>query len=261
MAAFPSPFHADRTETRCFFIKSMDRAGGDAKKVVADLAAALAGGRGHEVTLASFDCPHDEGLFKLGSAVRPERLSIGDVNRQSGPRKVGRDILIVASEHADYEQWCWRRVQYLAICFSIPFFAAMTAISVAVIPCYLPAVLRSVVTVANPVSFALRGRRPAQGGARRLILSVGRADQAQNYSTLISVIAALAPRHPDRDVRIVGQGELRVPLEQQVAELELAERIALPALIREIDAEYRSAGLYVGPLLAEVFGRLLAERA
>ena len=137
----------------------------------------------------------------------------------------------------------------------------MTAISVTVIPCYPPAVLRSMATAANPVSFALRGRRPAQGGARRLILSVGRVDQAKNHSTLISAFAALAPRHPERDVRIVGEGELREPLEQQVAEFGLAERIALPALIREMDAEYRSADLYVRPSLAEVFGRLLAERA
>ena len=67
-----------------FFIKAMGQAGGDAKRVVADLTAALAGGRGHEVTLASFDCPHDEDLFKLGSAVCPERLAIGDVTGNLG---------------------------------------------------------------------------------------------------------------------------------------------------------------------------------
>lgn len=92
-----------------------------------------------------------------------------------------------------------------------------------------------------------------------MLLAVGRLASQKDHGCLIDAFAILAPRFPDWTLRIVGEGDLRGQLERQIADRGLVERIELPGAIREIDAEYRKASLFVSPSKYESFGLATAE--
>ena len=85
----------------------------------------------------------------------------------------------------------------------------------AVIPNPLPAPLLDAPLVAH------------DGGPREL-LAMGRLVPDKQFDLLIDVYAELAPRFPDWNLRIWGEGPQRAALESQVARLGLQERISLP---------------------------------
>lgn len=86
----------------------------------------------------------------------------------------------------------------------------------AVIPNPLPAPLLDAPLVAQ-----------RDGGPREL-LAMGRLVPDKQFDLLIDVYAELAPRFPDWNLRIWGEGPQRAALESQVARLGLQERISLP---------------------------------
>ena len=86
----------------------------------------------------------------------------------------------------------------------------------AVIPNPLPAPLLDAPLVAQ-----------RDGGPREL-LAMGRLVPDKQFDLLIDVYAELAPRFPDWNLRIWGEGPQRAALESQVARLGLQARIRLP---------------------------------
>ena len=94
---------------------------------------------------------------------------------------------------------------------------------------------------------------------RKLLLSVGRLDPQKDHSTLIDAFSQVAECQPDWDLKIVGEGPLRRPLERQIARLGLETRVSLPGTVRDISTEYRNAQLFVLPSRYESFSLSTAE--
>ncbi len=81
----------------------------------------------------------------------------------------------------------------------------------------------------------------------------------KNHADLIAAFAQLTQTYPDWRLRIVGDGVLRSEIETQIKKYDLAERIELPGMVRDIASEYARAAIVVVPSRYESFGMVTAE--
>jgi glycosyltransferase involved in cell wall biosynthesis len=120
---------------------------------------------------------------------------------------------------------------------------------------------RQVDVIANPVSIeADTGDAPAnpRAGAPTL-LAVGRLAKQKGFDLLIEAFAQVAPRHPDWNLVILGEGPLRAELARTIAEQSLGGRIAMPGFDAHVRAAMRRADLFVLSSLYEGFPNALLE--
>jgi glycosyltransferase involved in cell wall biosynthesis len=120
---------------------------------------------------------------------------------------------------------------------------------------------RQVDVIANPVSIeAVAEDVPAtpRAGARTL-LAVGRLARQKGFDLLIEAFAQVAPRHPDWNLVILGEGPLRAELARTIAEQSLGGRIAMPGFDAHVRAAMRRADLFVLSSLYEGFPNALLE--
>lgn len=124
---------------------------------------------------------------------------------------------------------------------------------------------RRISVIPNAVAWPLSKHEPCVSPAafcspgRRILLGVGRLSPEKNFSTLIHIFARLAPRHPDWDLVLLGQGPLRSALGAQVRAAGLERRIVLPGSVGNIGEWYEQAGLYVMTSDFEGFPNTLVE--
>lgn len=93
----------------------------------------------------------------------------------------------------------------------------------------------------------------------KLLLAAGRLVRQKGFDLLIDAFSALAERHTDWTLVILGDGEERQGLEAQVERLGLAGRVLLPGVAGNIEDWYRRADIYVMSSRFEGFGNTLAE--
>lgn len=93
----------------------------------------------------------------------------------------------------------------------------------------------------------------------KLLLAAGRLVRQKGFDLLIDAFSALAERHTDWTLVILGEGEERHALEAQVERLRLAGRVLLPGVAGNIEDWYRRADIYVMSSRFEGFGNTLAE--
>jgi glycosyltransferase involved in cell wall biosynthesis len=278
-----------------FGIKAMNNPGGGAERVLAAIASGFSE-RGHDVALMSFDAPGGTAYYPLHRGVKRLELGIGDTTgpsswvvtarRVSAMRSViqeyapdlvvgfmhsmflplalsmaGSRIPLIASEHIVYQHYANRSVQrgLLWLLSNQP--AVMLCVSEEARMTYPKMFHDRIKVIPNPVTIAVDGRADVVGSpqGRKLLLSIGRLDGQKDHATLIDAFSRVASRHPDWDLKIVGGGPLRRPLEQQVARLGLETRVSLPGATREISSEYRGAQLFVLPSRYESFSLSTAE--
>jgi glycosyltransferase involved in cell wall biosynthesis len=94
---------------------------------------------------------------------------------------------------------------------------------------------------------------------RKILLAVGRLSPEKNFTTLIEVFAQLAPRHPEWDLVILGDGPLRQALQSQVQTARLNQRIFLAGRVGNVGEWYERADLYALCSHFEGFPNTLAE--
>jgi glycosyltransferase involved in cell wall biosynthesis len=277
-----------------FAIKSLNSVSGGAERVLADVASWLS--RKHSVTVLTCDRPGGQSLYPLDPAVRRIDLGIGEAGRPArlletlrrmcAARRVvlaqrpdvvvafmhsmylplsialaGSKIPVVASEHSVSDLRRNRRLEYAAL-HGVPLLVDRISVPSERVRQTYPAWFGRLMTaMPNPVTL-VGGKRadpvgPADG--RKVILSVGRLVREKDHKSLVAAFAALAPEFPDWDLRIVGEGELRAPLERQVMACGLQDRVALPGSTPAIAEEYARAQIYVQSALYESFGLVVAE--
>jgi glycosyltransferase involved in cell wall biosynthesis len=174
---------------------------------------------------------------------------------------IGTGIPLVASEHivpAHYRS----RLPERALLRLSPYLAVrITCVSEQVLRSFPKALQRKMIAVANPITVRTRGRADAVGASRdrKVVLAVGRLEPQKDHLTLIEAFAAVADSFPGWDLRIVGEGSLRLPLEASIVRLGLERRVQLPGAIKDIGTEYLNAQLFVTPSLYESFGLSTAE--
>jgi len=124
---------------------------------------------------------------------------------------------------------------------------------------------RRVPVIPNPVCWPLADQEPVQDPAlacrpgRRILLAVGRISEEKNFTTLVALFARLAPRHPEWDLVILGDGPLRPVLCAQAAEAGMTERIFFPGRVGNMGDWYARASLYAMSSHFEGFPNTLVE--
>lgn len=278
-----------------FAIKTLALPGGGSERVLAELSAALAG-RGHQVTVASFDASEQAPFYPFDQRVRRIGLGIGDVRSGTRAGEAARRILalrrlarrertdvavgfmhsayiplglgllgtgipLIASEHIAYEHYRTRRLEGLLLRLTPRLARAITVISPAIRDGFPTALRRRMTVVPNPVSVA--DRRPAEVGGEgmlpKTLLAVGRLEAQKDQAVLIRAFGRIAGDVPDWRLRIVGEGSLRPALEREAALTGVSERIELPGATTRIDEEYAAAQLFAMPSAYESFGLTTAE--
>jgi glycosyltransferase involved in cell wall biosynthesis len=272
-------------------IKQLHAAAGGAERVFCTLSSELAS-RGHSVTVISFDAPHQAPFYGLDPRVRRASLAIGDASRSAGivetlrrmaalrafvrseqPDVVvgfmhsmfvplalalwGTRIPIIGSEHIVPEHYASRPLQYLLLVLTAPLLTAMTVLSEAIRQRYPGCLRRRMQVVPNPVHVVDTSVPASADSANPVLLSVGRLDVQKDHATLLRAFAQLSL--PSWQLRIVGDGPLRVELTQLAATLGVSSRVSMPGVTQEIDSEYRRAQAFVLSSRYESFGLATAE--
>ncbi len=171
----------------------------------------------------------------------------------------GSGLPLVASEHIVFNHYRSVPFQRLLMRMLPPFIDAMTVISERVKMGYPLSLQRTMTVIANPVNVIDAHLADVVGGNRKSILCVGRLMVQKDHATLVSAFDQIAKRHPDWELRIVGEGPLRGALERQVAQSQASDRISLPGATADIDREYASAQIFALPSIYESFGLVTAE--
>ena len=125
-----------------------------------------------------------------------------------------------------------------------------------------PRLLRSrIVAIPNPVHPPSYVRPDDENDARRPfeLLTVGRLCVQKNYETLIAAFAELSSRHPGWELVIVGSGDMRERLREEILRRELEARVRMIPAITSISDAYRRASLFCMPSRWEGFPNALAE--
>jgi glycosyltransferase involved in cell wall biosynthesis len=124
---------------------------------------------------------------------------------------------------------------------------------------------KRVAVIPNAVTWPLSWQEPRispsalHQSERRLLLAVGRLDAQKGFDWLIEAFSNLADEHSDWDLVILGEGPLRIALEEQVRDLGLERRILLPGRAGNMAEWYESADFYVMSSRFEGFPNTLAE--
>lgn len=92
-----------------------------------------------------------------------------------------------------------------------------------------------------------------------VVVAAGRLAPEKGYGRLIEAFARVSDDHPDWVLRIHGHGPLHGQLVQQAERLGLAERVELPGLARDIEAELRAASVFALSSIHEGLPMALAE--
>lgn len=278
-----------------FAIKALSSAGGGAERVFVEVVNGLAT-RGHEIHVLTADQPGQVSFYPLDAKINWITLGIGKIDRaatlydiiariwqyrrnatQLQPEAVvafmhstfiplglalaGTGIPVIASEHILPAHYSTRPLERALLTIMPWFTRRITVVSDQVKREYPRNLRNKMEVISNPITVKVsqRANVTGHGKTRKTLLSIGRLADQKDHITLIEAFARIAPRVPEWDLRIVGDGELREKLEQRVIKLEMSNRIFLPGATSHVSEEYASAQLFVLPSLYESLGLVLIE--
>lgn len=127
--------------------------------------------------------------------------------------------------------------------------------------------LKNVTTVYNPADPSAEQRasvslpapyRPLFSG-KRTLLSIGRLTRQKGQWHLLRSFASLAQHNPDLQLVLLGEGELRAPLEQLVQKLGLSDHVHLLGKQENVYPFLAASHAYVSASLWEGFPNTLVE--
>ncbi len=103
----------------------------------------------------------------------------------------------------------------------------------------------AVFTAAEPAERAATRQALGLADGQVVLLSVGRLVEEKGFLALVASAAELAPRHPELQWLVVGEGPQRPELEARLATLGLTERVRLLGARRDMPQLVRAADLMV----------------
>jgi len=115
----------------------------------------------------------------------------------------------------------------------------------------------SVHAIPNPLPFHF----PAQASSldSQTVLAVGRLVPAKGFDILISAWSEVARKFPKWKLTIIGDGEERTALEEQIYTHELGDSVSLPGTTSRVEEHYRSASVFCLSSRYEGFALVLVE--
>src|SRR5690606_28867861 len=90
-------------------------------------------------------------------------------------------------------------------------------------------------------------------------LAVGRLHPVKGFDLLIQAFALIAPYFPDWDLVILGEGDERPRLQQQIQEADLSQRVQLMGRVGNMAEWYQYADMYVLSSRTEGLSNTLLE--
>lgn len=164
---------------------------------------------------------------------------------------------------ADFESPLRRAV--LRVVRRTPLAGVHVYVSQSTLDSYGPAARRGAVVIHNGIDVGALARAdgadwagdPRTDPARPLVVAVGRLAEQKDHRTLLAAMVEL----PEVDLAILGEGDLRAALAQQVDDHGLANRVTMVGNIppTEVGAALRAADVVVQPSLWEAFSMVVLE--
>ena len=276
-----------------FAIKHLASAVGGAERVLCTVCSELAG-RGHEVSIVTFDQPGGKPFYQLDNRVKLIDLAVGNtaqpasifetVKRMKAIRHiaateqpdvavgfmhsmfipmafalVGTGIPTLGSEHTVPEHYRTRRFQFFLLVIAARLIKKITVLSEAIRSGYPTSVKANMMVMPNPIEKPTLQIDKVLSKSNRTILNVGRLDTEKDHAILIQAFSKIAPAFPTWQLKIVGDGPLRKDLEELIEALDLQDKVTLPGVTKAIDTEYASADIFVISSTYEAFGLVTAE--
>lgn len=281
-----------------FAARALDRMAGGVERMVIALANEMAA-RGHDVALFTWDRAGAEVFYPISPAILWHKLDLGDAAVKAGPllrarrglamRRAmrafrpdvitafqggtflatrlycaGMGVPVIATERNapqlhDYTSSGEKGKQAAFRAFRLArFLVVQCEAYLPLHPAYLHKKLLAIPNPVYPAAMQARPHAPGEDGRLRL-LSVGRLAFQKNYECLIAAFARLAPRFPQWDLVITGEGEKRAEVEALVGETGLGARIHLLGAVKNLPAHYAASHLFCLPSRWEGFPNALAE--
>lgn len=94
---------------------------------------------------------------------------------------------------------------------------------------------------------------------KKIILAAGRLHKYKQFDILIDSFSLIKDKHKDWDLVILGDGEERRSLTNQIIKLKMDKRIYLPGIVGNVSSWYDRADLFVLSSLVEGFPNVLLE--
>jgi GalNAc-alpha-(1->4)-GalNAc-alpha-(1->3)-diNAcBac-PP-undecaprenol alpha-1,4-N-acetyl-D-galactosaminyltransferase len=91
------------------------------------------------------------------------------------------------------------------------------------------------------------------------LIAVGRLDPRKGFDLLLRAFDRIHDRHPDWQLTILGEGEIRAELEDLRSQLQLTDRVHLPGAVQNVPDYLHQADLFVMPSRVEGFPMALCE--
>ena len=91
------------------------------------------------------------------------------------------------------------------------------------------------------------------------LIAVGRLDPRKGFDLLLRAFHQIHDRHPDWQLTILGEGEIRAELEDLRSQLQLTDRVHLPGAVQNVPDYLHQAELFVMPSRVEGFPMALCE--
>jgi len=119
--------------------------------------------------------------------------------------------------------------------------------------------------IPNPVIYPLPIGEPvmepfeAISSHKRKVLAVGRLSEEKGFDQLLLAFEQLAPRFPEWDLVILGEGPLRQELAEMCRRLGLSGRVHMPGRVGNVGAWYERSDIYVMSSRFEGFPNTLVE--
>lgn len=107
---------------------------------------------------------------------------------------------------------------------------------------WLRAGVKHTVCIPNPTAIP-----PSHEGQhdRKQVLAVGRLHPQKGFDMLLTAWAEVVEKHPDWVLRIVGEGDSRSALEQQIIQLGLQDSVRMEGRSHDLIADYRTSRIFV----------------
>jgi len=114
-------------------------------------------------------------------------------------------------------------------------------------------------TVATPEDNKSGGSQDGLTGKGKVLVAMGRLKKEKGFDLLLNAFGDVAPKYPDWNLVIWGEGDLRPSLEKQRDQLGLQGRVRFPGVTRQPNREMQKADLFVMSSRWEGFPNVLCE--
>ena len=274
-----------------FGIRTLANPGGGAERVLCTVTRRLAE-RGHDVHVVTFDADDSATFYNFSAEVSLHGVGVGDPSRSAranesvrrlrplrrvvrgldpdvvvgfmhsmfiplGLALLGTSTPVVASEHSPYVDYLAKPGWHRAMIRLVPALTrTSTVTSERVRETFPPGLSSRMSVIENPVDLM---PMPTDVERQRRILAVGRLFPEKDHRVLVDAFALLAAIHPDWQLRIIGDGELRETLARRIDTLGLAGRAEVVPSVTDVRAELAAAAIMAVPSRYESFGLVSAE--